>query len=129
MRVNELAAEKLVHDRHRIVDCDIAKSASLTERQITEVGVTDARRILQQAPEHGLQVAARRTYDAKDRRRCRLLFQRLRKVSGPLAKVVGALTLLAPSFRMLADRLEQEIIPSLREGAEILSFKYGHARM
>lgn len=44
-------------------------------------------------------------------------------------KVVGALTLLAPSFRVLTERLENEIIPSLMEGAEILSFKFGYAKM
>jgi DNA-binding IclR family transcriptional regulator len=44
-------------------------------------------------------------------------------------KVIGALTVLAPSFRMLTERLEQEIIPSLLEGAEILSFQYGYARV
>lgn len=43
-------------------------------------------------------------------------------------KVVGALTLLGPSFRMLSDRLENEIIPSLHEGAEMLSMKFGYAR-
>jgi DNA-binding IclR family transcriptional regulator len=42
-------------------------------------------------------------------------------------KVVGALTMLVPSFRMLADRLETEIIPSLMEGGEILSAKFGYA--
>jgi DNA-binding IclR family transcriptional regulator len=44
-------------------------------------------------------------------------------------KVVGALTLLGPSFRILTERLEQEIIPSLIEGAEILSFKFGYAKI
>ncbi|WP_282003910.1 IclR family transcriptional regulator [Geotalea uraniireducens] len=43
-------------------------------------------------------------------------------------KVVGAITLLGPSFRMLTDRLENEIIPSLQEGAELLSAKFGYAR-
>ncbi|MSM40860.1 MAG: helix-turn-helix domain-containing protein [Geobacter sp.] len=43
-------------------------------------------------------------------------------------KVVGAITMLAPSFRMLADRLETEIIPSLQEGAEMLSERFGYAR-
>lgn len=43
--------------------------------------------------------------------------------------VVGALTLLAPSFRMLQDRLEQEIIPSMLEGAEELSMKFGYAKI
>jgi DNA-binding IclR family transcriptional regulator len=43
--------------------------------------------------------------------------------------VVGALTLLAPSFRMLQDRLEQEIIPSMIEGAEELSMKFGYAKI
>jgi DNA-binding IclR family transcriptional regulator len=42
-------------------------------------------------------------------------------------KVVGAITLLGPSFRMLSERLESEIIPSLLEGAELLSAKYGYA--
>jgi DNA-binding IclR family transcriptional regulator len=44
-------------------------------------------------------------------------------------KVVGALTMLGPSFRMLTERLENEIIPSLTEGAEILSFKFGYAKI
>ena len=44
-------------------------------------------------------------------------------------KVVGALTLLAPSFRMLQERLEQEIIPSMIEGAEELSMKFGYMRI
>jgi DNA-binding IclR family transcriptional regulator len=43
-------------------------------------------------------------------------------------KVIGALTMLGPSFRMVASRLENEIIPSLMEGAEILSMKLGYAR-
>ncbi len=43
-------------------------------------------------------------------------------------KVIGALTMLGPSFRMVASRLEDEIIPSLTEGAEILSMKFGYAR-
>lgn len=42
-------------------------------------------------------------------------------------KVVGAITLIGPSVRMLTDRLEKEIIPSLREGAGILSGKFGYA--
>ncbi len=42
-------------------------------------------------------------------------------------KVIGALTMLGPSFRMLTDRIENEIIPSLQEGAEILSMKFGYA--
>lgn len=44
-------------------------------------------------------------------------------------KVVGALTMLGPSFRMMTSRLENEIIPSLREGAEVLSMKFGYARL
>jgi DNA-binding IclR family transcriptional regulator len=44
-------------------------------------------------------------------------------------KVVGALTLLAPSFRMLQERLENEIIPSMRESAEILSMKFGYVKI
>lgn len=43
-------------------------------------------------------------------------------------KVVCALTLLAPSFRMLQDRLDQEVIPSMLEGAETLSMKFGYTR-
>lgn len=42
--------------------------------------------------------------------------------------VIGALTMLGPSFRMLQNRLEQEIIPSLNEYAEILSMKFGYAK-
>jgi DNA-binding IclR family transcriptional regulator len=44
-------------------------------------------------------------------------------------KVIGALTMLGPSFRMVASRLENEIVPSLLEGAEILSMKFGYARV
>lgn len=44
-------------------------------------------------------------------------------------KVVGALTMLGPSFRMVASRLENEIIPSLQEGAEMLSMKFGYAKV
>lgn len=43
-------------------------------------------------------------------------------------KVIGAITLLGPSFRMMSDRLEKEIIPSLLEGAEILSQRFGYAQ-
>ena len=43
-------------------------------------------------------------------------------------KVVGALTLLAPSFRMLQGRLEEEVIPLMLEGAEQLSMKFGYSR-
>lgn len=43
-------------------------------------------------------------------------------------KVVGALTLLGPSFRLLAERLDNEIIPSMIEEAESLSEKFGYAR-
>lgn len=43
--------------------------------------------------------------------------------------VVGALTLLAPSFRMLQDRLENEIIPSMLEGAELLSMRFGYSKI
>ncbi len=42
-------------------------------------------------------------------------------------KVVGAITMLGPSFRMLTERLEREIIPSMLEGAEQLSQKFGYA--
>lgn len=44
-------------------------------------------------------------------------------------KAVGALTLLAPSFRMLQERLDKEIIPSMLEGAEVLSLKFGYAKI
>ena len=44
-------------------------------------------------------------------------------------KVIGALTMLGPSFRMVSSRLETEIIPSMMEGAEMLSLKFGHARV
>lgn len=43
-------------------------------------------------------------------------------------KVVGAITLLGPTFRLLADRIENEIIPSLIEGADLLSLKFGYAK-
>jgi len=42
-------------------------------------------------------------------------------------KVVGAITMLGPSFRMLTERIENEIIPSMMEGAAELSGKFGYA--
>ena len=42
-------------------------------------------------------------------------------------KVVGALTLIGPSFRMLSERLENEIIPSLLEGGVLVSQRFGYA--
>lgn len=41
-------------------------------------------------------------------------------------KVVGAVTLIAPAFRMLGNRIENEIIPSLKEGADLLSGRFGY---
>ena len=41
-------------------------------------------------------------------------------------KVIGAITLLAPSFRMLQERIEEEIIPSLIEAAALISGKLGY---
>lgn len=43
-------------------------------------------------------------------------------------KVIGAITVIGPSFRLIAERLENEIIPSLLEGAELLSGKFGYTR-
>lgn len=43
-------------------------------------------------------------------------------------KVVGALTMLGPSFRLFAERVENEIIPSLFEGATALSEKFGYTK-
>jgi len=41
-------------------------------------------------------------------------------------KVIGAITLLAPSFRMVQERMDNEIIPSLIEGAAQISGKFGY---
>lgn len=41
-------------------------------------------------------------------------------------KVLGALALMGPSFRLLTERLEQEIIPSLLGNAQQLSEKFGY---
>ncbi len=43
-------------------------------------------------------------------------------------KVVGALTMLVPSIRLVSERLETEIIPSMLEGAEQLSGQFGYTR-
>jgi DNA-binding IclR family transcriptional regulator len=43
-------------------------------------------------------------------------------------KVVGAITLLGPAFRLFAERIENEIAPSLLEGADMLSMKFGYAK-
>jgi len=42
-------------------------------------------------------------------------------------KVVGALTMLGPSFRMLAERIDNEIIPAMLEEADLLSQRFGYA--
>ena len=44
-------------------------------------------------------------------------------------KVVGALTMLIPSIKMVHERLESELIPSMLEGAEQLSMKFGYVKM
>jgi DNA-binding IclR family transcriptional regulator len=44
-------------------------------------------------------------------------------------KVVGAITLLGPAFRLFAERIETEIVPSLLEGADTLSLKFGYAKL
>lgn len=41
-------------------------------------------------------------------------------------KVIGAITLLGPSFRMVQDRMEKEIVPSLVAGAALISAKFGY---
>ena len=41
-------------------------------------------------------------------------------------QVIGAITMLGPSFRLAKDRLEKEIIPSLLEGADLLSKRFGY---
>ncbi|BCS52516.1 IclR family transcriptional regulator [Geobacter sp. SVR] len=41
-------------------------------------------------------------------------------------KVIGAITLLAPSFRMVQERMENEIVPSLTEAAALISQKFGY---
>jgi DNA-binding IclR family transcriptional regulator len=40
--------------------------------------------------------------------------------------VIGAITMLGPSFRFLKERIENEIIPSLIEGAALASEKFGY---
>jgi DNA-binding IclR family transcriptional regulator len=41
-------------------------------------------------------------------------------------KIVGAITMIGPSFRIITGRLENEIIPSLVQGAGMLSAKLGY---
>ena len=41
-------------------------------------------------------------------------------------KIIGAITLIVPAFRIIGSRLENEIIPSLKEGADLLSGKFGY---
>ena len=40
--------------------------------------------------------------------------------------VIGAIIMLGPSFRFLKERIENEIIPSLVEGAALASKKFGY---
>ena len=41
-------------------------------------------------------------------------------------KIIGAITMIGPSFRMITARIENEIIPSLIQGADMLSAKFGY---
>lgn len=41
-------------------------------------------------------------------------------------KVIGAIIMLGPSFRMVRERIENEIVPSLIEGAGLISEKFGY---
>jgi len=41
-------------------------------------------------------------------------------------KIIGAITLIGPAFRMLGGRLEKEIIPSMQEEALLLSGRFGY---
>ncbi|MDD5284994.1 MAG: IclR family transcriptional regulator [Desulfuromonadaceae bacterium] len=41
-------------------------------------------------------------------------------------KVIGAITLIGPSFRIMTERIENEIIPTLKEGADLLSGRFGY---
>ncbi len=43
-------------------------------------------------------------------------------------KVVCSITLLAPTFRMIQERLEKEVIPTMLESADLLSRKFGYTR-
>lgn len=40
--------------------------------------------------------------------------------------VIGAITMHGPSFRLMRDRIEKEIIPSLLEAAELASQRFGY---
>ncbi len=42
-------------------------------------------------------------------------------------KVLGALTLIGPTARMVGERLEREIIPSMVAGTQMLSARFGYA--
>lgn len=42
-------------------------------------------------------------------------------------KVLGALTMIAPSFRLLGERLDQEIIPSMIDNAGLISSRFGYS--
>lgn len=42
-------------------------------------------------------------------------------------KVLGALTLIGPTARMVGERLEREIIPSMIAGTQMLSARFGYA--
>lgn len=40
--------------------------------------------------------------------------------------VIGAIILIGPSFRIVTERIEREIIPALKEGADLLSGRFGY---
>ena len=61
---------------------DCAEGIALAKKQGAELGLADARRVLQHGLEHGLQLAGRAADDTQDLRRRRLLLQRLAQLVG-----------------------------------------------
>ena len=68
---------------------------------IPKISVADANSLLQHGGEHRLKIAGSTADGLKYFRRCRLLLQCLRKVSGALAEVVGALGQFVEQPRVL----------------------------
>ena len=84
---------------------------ALAKKQVAELGLADARRILQHGLEHGLQFAGRTADDAQHLRRRRLLLQRLAQLVGAnldlLFQVgIGFLQAAGHVVELIGERLE-----------------------
>ena len=94
---------------------DKPQCISIPTENVAEIGVTNARGIVQHGSEHWLKITRRAADNLKNLRGRSLLLQRLSKVSGALAEVVSSLTQFVQQPRVLDgdDGLGSEVLDQL----------------